>query len=155
MRRIGLAVVLLLSLVLAPLAGDAQGKVYRIGWLSPASSATGSAQLEALLKGLAALGYVEGRNIAIEARWADGDATRLPRLARALVERKVDIICSFGTLATLAAKKATTSIPIVFGQAAFPEKSGIVTSLARPGGNLSGVALIGPEYGKRIELMRE
>jgi ABC-type uncharacterized transport system substrate-binding protein len=156
MRRIGLVVVLLLlSLMLAPLASEAQGKVYRIGWLSPASSATGAAPLEALRKGLAEVGYFEGRNIAIEARWADGDATRLPRLARALVELKVDIICSFGTPATLAAKKATTTIPIVFGQAAFPERTGIVTSLARPGGNLTGVAFIGPEYGKRLELLRE
>jgi putative tryptophan/tyrosine transport system substrate-binding protein len=155
MRRVVLVVVLLLSLMPAPLAGEAQGKVYRIGWLSPASSATGAAQLEALRKGLAELGYFEGRNIAIEGRWADGDATRLPRLARALVELRVDIICSFGTPATLAAKRATTTIPIVFGQAAFPEQSGIVTSLARPGGNLTGIAFIGPEYGKRLELLRE
>jgi putative ABC transport system substrate-binding protein len=138
-----------------PLASQAQGKAYRIGWLSPASSATGAAPLEALRKGLAELGYFEGRNIAIEARWADGDATRLPRLARALVELKVDIVCSFGTPATLAIQKATKTIPIVFGQAAFPERTGVVTSLARPGGNLTGVAFIGPEYGKRLELLRE
>src|SRR5262249_60610462 len=93
--------------------------------------------------------------MAIEGRWADGDATRLPRLARALAELRVDIICSYGTPATLAAKQATTTIPIVFGQAAFPEQTGIVTSLARPGRNLTGVAFIGPEYGKRLELLRE
>jgi len=155
MRRVVLVVVLLMSLIPAPLTGEAQGKVYRIGWLSPASSATGAAQLEALRKGLAELGYFEGRNIAIESRWADGDATRLPRLARALAELRVDIICSFGTPATLAAKRATTTIPIVFGQAAFPEQSGIVTSLGRPGRNLTGIAFIGPEYGKRLELLRE
>jgi ABC-type uncharacterized transport system substrate-binding protein len=155
MRLVGLAVALILSLTLAPLASEAEGKVYRVGWLSPASSATDANELEALRKGLAELGYVEGRNIAIEARWADGDATRLPRLARALAELKVDIICSFGTPATLAAKKATRTIPIVFGEAAFPDRTGIVTSLARPGGNLTGVAFIGPEYGKRLELLRE
>src|SRR5215813_14061201 len=155
MRRVVLVVVLLLSIMPVPLAGEAQGKVYRIGWLSPASSATGAAQFEALRKGLAELGYFEGRNIAIEGRWADGDATRLPRLARALAELRVDIICSYGTPATLAAKQATTTIPIVFGQAAFPEQTGIVTSLARPGRNLTGVAFIGPEYGKRLELLRE
>jgi ABC-type uncharacterized transport system substrate-binding protein len=157
MRLIGLAVVLAVSLALVPLAAEAQqaGKVYRIGWLSPAPSATGAAQLEALRKGLAELGYVEGRNIVIEARWADGDFAQLPRLARTLVERKVDVICSFGTPATLAAKQATTTIPVVFGQAAFPERTGLVTSLARPGGNLTGVAFIGPEYGKRLELLRE
>jgi putative ABC transport system substrate-binding protein len=157
MRRIGLAVVLVLSVALVPLLAGAQhtGKVYRIGWLSPASSATGAVQLEALRKGLAELGYVEGQNVAIEARWADGDFARLPRLARTLAELKVDVICSFGTPATLAAKQATTTIPIVFGQAAFPERTGLVTSLARPGGNLTGVAFIGPEYGKRLELLRE
>jgi putative tryptophan/tyrosine transport system substrate-binding protein len=157
MRRIGLAVVLALGLALAPLAAGAQraGKVYRIGWLSPAPSATGAAQLEALRKGLAELGYVEGRNIVIEARWADGDFAQLPRLARTLVELKVDVICSFGTPATLAAKQATKTIPVVFGQAAFPERTGLVTSLAHPGGNLTGVAFIGPEYGKRLELLRE
>jgi ABC-type uncharacterized transport system substrate-binding protein len=114
MRLIGLAVVLAVDLVLAPLAAGAQqaGKVYRIGWLSPAPSAPGAAQLEALRKGLPELGYVEGRNIVIEARWADGDFAQLPRLARTLVERKVDVICSFGTPATLAAKQATTTIPV-------------------------------------------
>ena len=73
MRRIALVVVLLQSLVLAPLPSEAQGKVYRLGWLAPTSSATGTAQLEALRKGLADVGYVDGRNIAIEVRWADGE----------------------------------------------------------------------------------
>lgn len=87
--------------------------------------------------------------------WADGDQAMLPRLARALVERKVDVICTAGTPATLAAKHATTTIPIVFGRAAFPEQTGLVASMARPGGNLTGVTFIGPEYGKRLELLRE
>jgi ABC-type uncharacterized transport system substrate-binding protein len=118
----------------APLAAKAQqGKVWRIGWLSPPPSATGASELDALRKGLGELGYVDGRNIAIEARWADGDPARLPRLARALVELNVDVICTAGTPATLAAKQATTTIPIVFGRAAFPERTGLVTSLARPG----------------------
>jgi putative ABC transport system substrate-binding protein len=127
----------------------------RIGWLSPAPSATGASELVALRKGLGEFGYVEGRNIAVEARWADGDPTRLPRLARALVELNVDVICTAGTPATLAAKQATTTIPIVFGRAAFPERTGLVMSLPRPGGNLTGVAFVGPEYGKRLELLRE
>jgi putative ABC transport system substrate-binding protein len=101
------------------------------------------------------LNYVEGRNITIEARWADGDPARLPELARALVHLNVDIICTAGTPATLAAKQATARIPIVFGAAAFPERTGLVTSYARPGGNLTGVAFIGLEYGKRLELLRE
>jgi putative tryptophan/tyrosine transport system substrate-binding protein len=141
----------------APLAGQAQqaGKVWRIGWLSPPSAAAGGSELDALRKGLQELNYVEGRNIRIEDRWADGDAARLPELARALVQLDVDVICTAGTPATLAAKQATTKIPIVFGRAAFPDRTGLVTSLARPGGNLTGVAFIGPEYGKRLELLRE
>ena len=111
--------------------------------------------MDALREGLRELNYVEGRNLALEARWADGDWARLPRLARELVGLDVDVICTAGTPATLAAKQATTKIPIVFGRAAFPEKTGLVASLARPGGNLTGVAFVGPEYGKRLELLRE
>ncbi len=157
MRLIGLAVVLAVSLTLVPLAAEAQraGRVWRIGWLSPPPAATGASELEALRKGLRELDYIEGRNLVIEARWADGDPARLPRLARAFVELKVDVICTAGTPATLAAKQATTTIPIVFGRAAFPDRTGLVGSLARPGGNLTGVAFIGPEYGKRLELLRE
>jgi putative ABC transport system substrate-binding protein len=131
------------------------GKMWRIGWLSPPSAATGFSELDALHEGLRELNYVEGRNITIEARWADGDPARLPELARGLVELNVNIICTAGTPATLAAKRATTTIPIVFGRAAFPERTGLVASLARPGGNLTGVTFIGPEYGKRLELLRE
>jgi putative tryptophan/tyrosine transport system substrate-binding protein len=157
MRLFGLAVTLAVGLALSPLDVEAQqaGRVWRIGWLSPAPSATGASEFEALRRGLGELGYIEGRNITIEARWADGDAARLPRLARALVELNVDVICAAATPATLAAKKATTTIPIVFGRAAFPERTGLVASLARPGGNLTGVTFIGPEYGKRLELLRE
>jgi putative ABC transport system substrate-binding protein len=129
--------------------------MWRIGWLSPASAEGGAAELEALRQGLRELNYVEGRNIVIEARWGDGDHARLPALARALVEVKVDVICTAGTPATLAAKHATTRIPIVFGRAAFPEQTGLVAKVARPGGNLTGVAFVGPEYGKRLELLRE
>jgi putative ABC transport system substrate-binding protein len=144
-------------LLAAPLAAEAQqaGKVYRIGWLSPPSPATGGSELDALREGLREFNYVEGRNLRVEARWADGDDARLPQLARTLVELNVDVICTSGTPATLAAKQQTTTIPIVFGRAAFPERTGLVASLARPGGNLTGVAFIGPEYGKRLELLRE
>jgi putative ABC transport system substrate-binding protein len=150
-------VLLLLVLLTTPLAAEAQpaGKMWRIGWLSPPSAATGSSELEALREGLRELGYVEGRNITIEARWADGDLARLPELARGLVELNVNVICTAGTSATLAAKQATPTLPIVFGRAAFPERTGLVASLARPGSNLTGVAFIGPEYGKRLELLRE
>jgi putative tryptophan/tyrosine transport system substrate-binding protein len=155
--KTGSLALLVLGLLAAPLASEAQqaGKVWRIGWLSPPSAATGVSELDALREGLRELNYVEGRNITIDARWADGDPARLPDLARALVELNVDIICTAGTPATLAAKQATTTIPIVFGRAAFPERTGLVASLARPGGNLTGVTFIGPEYGKRLELLRE
>src|SRR3984893_16700643 len=145
------------GLLAAPLTARAQqaGKTWRIGWLSPPSAAAGGSELDALRKGPPELNYVEGRNIRIEDRWADGDSARLPELARALVQLGVDVICTAGTPATLAAKQATTKIPIVFGRAAFPDRTGLVTSLARPGGNLTGVAFIGPEYGKRLELLRE
>ena len=145
------------SLLAAPVAAEAQPpqKVWRIGWLSPPSAMAGASELDALREGLRELNYVEGRNITIEARWADGDSARLLGLARGLVALDVDVICAAGTPATLAAKQATTKIPIVFGRAAFPEQTGLVTSLARPGGNLTGVAFVGPEYGKRLELLRE
>lgn len=145
------------ALFAAPVGAQAQpaARTWRIGWLSPPSAESGASELDALRDGLRELNYVEGRNIVIEARWADGDQARLPGLARALVELGVDVICTAGTPASLAAKHATTKIPIVFGRAAFPEQTGLVTSVARPGGNLTGVAWIGPEYGKRLELLRE
>lgn len=141
----------------APLVSLAQkpGGMRRIGWLSPASAADGLPNLEALRAGLRELGYVEGMNIAIEARWAEGRSELLPKLAAELVGLPVEIICTAGTPAAGAAKKATATIPIVFANVAFPDKSGLVASYARPGGNLTGVAFIGPEYGKRLELLKE
>ncbi len=133
------------------------GRMWRIGWLSagPPSADSGVLELNALRDSLRELHYVEGRNIAIEARWASGDQGRLAALARELVALRADVICTAGTPATLAAKHATATIPIVFGRAAFPEQTGLVASVARPGGNLTGVAWIGSEYGKRLELLRE
>lgn len=141
----------------APLVsfGQKPGGVRRIGWLSPASATEGLPNLDALRAGLRELGYVEGKNITIEARWADGQSGELPKLAAGLVGLPVEIICTAGTQATGAAKNATSAIPIVFANVAFPDKSGLVASYARPGGNLTGVAFIGPEYGKRLELLKE
>lgn len=129
-------------------------RVYRIGYLTPASSSR-RFSLDALLEGLRKLGYIEGRNLAMETRWADGNLASLPALARSLVELKVDVICTQGTPASLAAKQETSTIPIVFNSLAFPDKTGVVASLARPGGNATGTAFLGPEYGKRLELLRE
>ena len=129
-------------------------RVYRIGYLG-ATSPSARLHLDALLDALRRLGYVEGRNLAIEARWANGNLASLPALARSLVALKVDVIYTSGTPASLAAKQATSTIPIVFGSLAFPDKTGLVASIARPGGNLTGTAFLGPEYGKRLELLRE
>ena len=143
-------------LLAAPHARAQQAKkVYRIGWLSPASVATGLPNLEALRAGLRELGYVEGQNITIEARWADGSTERLPRLAAELVRLRVDILCTAGSQASEAAKHATSTIPIVFANVAFPDKSGLVASYAHPGSNMTGIAFVGPEYGKRLELLKE
>src|SRR2546425_12866256 len=136
MRRIELAVVLAVGLSLAPLAAEAQqpGKVPRIGYLG-LNRAAYPDLVEAFLQGLRDLGYVEGRNIVIEYRDAEGKSERLPALAAELVALKVDVIVTASTLAALAAKQATKTIPIVFAAAADPVTSGLVTSLARPGGN--------------------
>jgi putative ABC transport system substrate-binding protein len=150
-------VALVLTVVGAPFAADAQKArgMHRIGWLSPASAANGLANLEALRAGLRDLGYVEGQTITIEARWADGRSERLPQLAAELVRLPVDVLCAAGTPAAGAAKQATSTIPIVFANTAFPDQSGLVASYSRPGGNATGVAFIGPEYGKRLELLKE
>jgi putative ABC transport system substrate-binding protein len=129
--------------------------MHRIGWLSPASAADGLPNLEALRAGLRELGYVEGRNITIEARWADGRSERLPQLAAELVRLPVDVLCTAGSPASGAAKQATSTIPIVFANVGFPDQTGLVASYPRPGGNVTGVAFIGPEYGKRLELLKE
>jgi putative ABC transport system substrate-binding protein len=127
----------------------------RIGWLSPTSAANDLPNLEAFRAGLREVGYVEGKNITIEARWAEGRSERLAQLAAELVRLPVDVLCTAGSLASGAAKQATSTIPIVFANVAFPDQSGLVASYPRPGGNLTGVAFIGPEYGKRLELLRE
>ena len=159
MKRSGivlLRVVLLLALLGAPLVSHAQtaGKVYRIGVLSPGASPPGS--LEAFRDGLRDLGYVEGRTIVIEWRFAEGKNERLPSLAEELVQLNVDVIFAVNTPAAFAAKKATTTIPIVIARLADPMKTGLVPSLARPGGNITGVSSIAEELAtKRLELVKD
>src|SRR5713101_6848653 len=156
MRLIGLAVVLGLSL-LAPLAAEAQqaGKIARIGYLSSDLAASPDLR-EAFLQGLRDLGYVEGRNVMIEYRNAEGKLERLPALAAELVALKVDVILAGGTPQALAAKQATRTLPIVFAVAADPVTSGLVTSLARPGGNVTGLSILSPELvGKGLERLKE
>jgi len=155
MRMIWLAVVAAVSLALAPLAAGAQPgeKVRRIGFLSAAVH--GSEVDDALRQGLREHGYVEGQNLLIEWRFAKGKYDRLPSFAAELIGLKVDVIVTLSTEAALAAKKATASIPIVFTQVSDPIASGVVPSLARPGGNLTGFSLIAVELtGKRLELLK-
>jgi putative tryptophan/tyrosine transport system substrate-binding protein len=128
----------------------------RIGYLSGSSPSTSPARREAFRQGLRELGYVEGKNIVIEQRYADGKFDRLPALAAELVRLKVDIIVTAGPQATRPAKQATSTIPIVMAQDPDPVGNGFVASLARPGGNITGLATFAPELsGKQLELLKE
>jgi len=131
-------------------------KIPRIGYLSGTSPSTSSARREAFRQGLRELGYVEGKNIIIEWRYAEGKLDRLPALAAELLRLKVDIIISAGLGPTRAAKEATNTIPIVMTNEGDPVGTGIVASLARPGGNITGLSTLAPELsGKRLELLKE
>ena len=131
-------------------------RIHRIGILIPTSASFLSARVEALRQGLRALGYVEGKNILIEDRYAEGKGERLPDLAAELVQLKVDVIVTSSPSATLAAKKASATIPIVIASANDPVGTGLVSSLAQPGGNITGLSLMVPDLdGKRLELLKE
>ena len=151
-----LPTVLLLTVSLA--AAQQPKKVPRIGYLSPSDAATDSTRAEAIRLALRELGYIEGQNIAIEYRYAEGKVDRWPELAAELVRLKVDIIVvAAGGISTRAAKNATKTIPIVMmGAGSDPVKAGLVESLARPGGNVTGITLLTRELGgKRLELLKE
>src|SRR5437867_4013801 len=157
MRRIGLAVVLALSLTLAPLAAEAQqpGKIARIRYLSPLSAVDDSPPSEAFRQGLRALGYVEGQNAVIAARYADGRLERLPDLAAEIVRLKVDVIVAAPTSAVRAVQQATQTIPIVMAFSGDPVGEGFVAGLARPGGNITGLsATVAEMAAKRVEFLK-
>jgi len=158
-RPLALVLVAALSFALAPLTADAQppAKVPRIGLLSPFSPSDTVLWHQAFRLGLRDLGWVEGKNLSIEYRYAYGRSDRLPDLAADLVRLKVDIIVAAATTSgTLAAKNATTAIPIVMVAAGDPVASGLVESLARPGGNITGLSQMASEVaGKRLELLKE
>jgi putative ABC transport system substrate-binding protein len=153
------AVLTLNALLLALcLSAEAQqpAKVPRIGILIAASTSFYSARVEALRQRLRELGYVEGKNIVIEYRYAEGKLERLPDLAAELVRLKVDVIVTAPGPGALAAKKASATIPIVFTDVPDPVGTGIVSSLARPGGNITGLSVMAPDLnGKRLELLKE
>jgi ABC-type uncharacterized transport system substrate-binding protein len=151
MRLIGLAAVLAVSLFLAPLVVEAQaGKVYRIGILGESASDPSEARLwQTFRLGLRDLGWIEGRNILIESRWNEGDSARLPELTADLVRLRVDLIVTRGSTYVQGARTATSSIPIVFTMHADPVETGHVVSLARPGGNITGLALLQTEINRK------
>ena len=155
-RLIVLLVTLALGFLVTPLATEAQSvaKTPRIGILNPASDP--HLPLEAFRQGLHDLGYVDGHNIVLEYRFADGRFERLPELAAELVRLKVDVILAVGVPAVRAAQHTTGTIPIVFPVASDPVGQGLVAGLAQPGGNITGVSFQDPEFmGKRLELLRQ
>jgi putative ABC transport system substrate-binding protein len=133
------------------------GKVYRIGYLSTPTAESVARGVDAFLRKLRELGWTEGRNLAIVYRWADGDVAKLPQFAAELVRENVDLIVAPAGSAALAAKQATSTIPIVMIFASEPVELGLVADLRRPGGNVTGTTLTpGPEiFGKQLEILKE
>jgi putative ABC transport system substrate-binding protein len=159
LRAIGLGVPLMIALLVAPLAAGAQykaGKVYRVGILGIRASDPVEARLwQAFRRGLRERGWIEGENILIEPRWTEGDWARLPELVADLVRLKVDLILARSSIFVQPAKEATSSIPIVFIHHADPVGLGHVASLARPGGNITGLTDGAMDtQGKRLELLQ-
>ena len=144
----------LLFALCLPAAAQQPAKVFRIGYLSLRNAI--EPHEEAFLKGLRDLGYIDGQNILIEWRFAKGKVERIADFAAEMVRLKVDVIVAPGIQAVLAAKQSTTTIPIIFPTAGDPVVSGLVASLARPGGNITGLTILSPELsGKRLELLKE
>ena len=154
-RPLWLLAVLLLASI-RPAESQQSVKVSRIGYLAAASLSANAARTEAFQRGLRELGYVERKNIAIEWRYAEGKRDRLPKFAAELVRLNLDVIVTAGPGSTAAAKEATSTIPIVMAQDSDPVGSGHVASLARPGGNITGLTILSPELGgKRLEILKE
>ena len=149
---------MLFCALLLPALAAAQGstKTLRIGWLSPGSAASQSAILDVLRGGLRDIGYVEGKNLVIETRWADGNIERVPQLAKELAAIKVAVIVTVFTPTAIAAKQAVNDVPIVFTLVADPTLGGLVKDLAHPGGNVTGIASVNVELApKRLQILRE
>ena len=157
MRSFGFSLLTAVFLTAAlPSLAQQAGKIPRIGYLTGATPDGQAARIEAFRQGLRELGYVEGKNIVIEYRYAEGKLDRLPALAAELVRLKVDVIVTGGGVITRATKEATVTIPIVMTNDSDPVADGFVASLARPGGNITGLSTLAPELGgKRLELLKE
>ena len=157
-RALGLIVTLALGILAVPLAAHAQqaGKIPRIGFLGLTSESALGDRLGAFRQGLRDLGYVEGKNLVIEFRWAEGHYERLPALAAELVGLPVDLLVTHATAGTWAAKRATTTLPIVMAVSGDAVATGLVASLARAGGNITGTTFFSPEVNaKALELLKE
>jgi putative ABC transport system substrate-binding protein len=156
LSTVGLIVTLALGMLAAPRTAHAQpvGKMPRLGWLS--SFIPSPPSLETFRQSLREIGYVEGQNLVIEDRYAEGRAEQLPTLAAELVQLKVDVIVAGGSAATRAAQHATSTIPVVMAATTDPVGQGFVASLAHPGGNITGLSLLAAEIpGKQLELLKE
>ena len=152
----GIFILAIASLASFQTVSAQNAKTVRIGFLGPNSASSTALRMESLRSGLRDLGYTEGNNLVIESRWADGNYDRLPDLATELVGLKVDVILTSGTPGTRAAKNATTTIPIIMVTSGDPVALGLVASLARPGGNITGSSNFSPELSaKRVELIKE
>jgi putative tryptophan/tyrosine transport system substrate-binding protein len=155
-KVIGLALGAMLLAFSLPAEAQQAKKVPRVGYVFSFTPAEGQHLWEACRQGLRELGYVENQNIVLEPRWAEGRHERLPDLVADLVRLKVDVMVAAATPASLAAKAATNTIPIVFVAVADPVRAGLIDSFARPGGNFTGLSLLTPELsGKRLELLTE
>jgi putative tryptophan/tyrosine transport system substrate-binding protein len=152
-----LALCALLYTLCLPVSAQQPTKIPLVGFISPSSSSTAGPNLEAFRNGLRNLGYSEGKNILVEVRWAEGSAERLPHLIGELIQLKADIIVIGGSSGAVAAKNAGMTTPVVFAAVTDPLGYGLIASLARPGGNITGVALaVGEGFsGKWVELLKE
>ena len=157
--RIGIrCIIATLATLTAPFVAFAQSAapIHRIGFIGNSTPALESNLVGPFREGLRERGYVEGRNLVIEYRWAEGDYARLSTLVAELIAAKVEVLVAAGTPAALAVKRATTTVPMVMVAVGDPVGTGLVVSLARPGGNLTGLVSIAPDLeGKRLELLRE
>jgi putative tryptophan/tyrosine transport system substrate-binding protein len=151
-----LAAVLMLHALCSHAVAQLPGKVYRIGYLQAPPASAVATRTEAFRQGLRDLRYVEGKNVVIESRFAEGNLDRVPQIVAEFVRLKVDVIVTGGSFATGAAKEATSTIPIVMTQDSDPVGNGYVASLARPGGNVTGLSTLAPQLsGKQMELLKE